>query len=350
MANQQKQLQKKTTFNKADRMIIINIQQKIKYKKMKFQRTKSSLIQSFNRRVNSGTLIMNDLMKNKYNEDKNKLNTEYAFRNIINSNDNLLDLQKYNNQEIYNFIISDCIKYKKLMNDIEKLKEESCFLTNYPCRVLASKSCIKMPFQYIYCNIYISRKKKKKKNLDGLLCDCHKQDKICDMFCMNNRLQTDCDSENCVNDKCHNKLLQMDHPNLGLIKTYSKGYGVIAKEHIPKDTSIIEYNGEVINLEEHIKRENVIYKGATNFYAIYINKTTIIDGTKQGNISRYFNHSCLPNMVAHKRMFENELHLLFYAKCDINIGDELTFDYKATIYGKKQKQCLCGSYNCRKFI
>lgn len=352
MSVKEKSKLQKSRFNRKENIAILNFNKQIKFKKKNKQYYKNSLITAFNKRIFSGSIVTNKIIIKKYDEDKNKLNTEKAFRNIMENTGNLSKFRKYNNHEIYESIISTYTKYKELQHEIEKLNEELIFLENFPCKFLASKLCENMSFEYIRYNVYVSREREKfLTNEEISLCGCHKKNiPICDTYCLNNQLQTDCDSLNCITKECHNKLLKLDIPKLDLIKTQTKGYGVITKETILKGRSIIEYNGEVIDLTEHIKRENIIYKGATDFYAIYINKKTIIDGTNKGNISRFFNHSCSPNMVAHKRIFKNELHLLFYAKCIINVGDELTFDYNASVYGNKQIQCFCGSNNCRKFI
>ena len=43
--------------------------------------------------------------------------------------------------------------------------------------------------------------------------------------------------------------------------------------------------------------------------------------------------------------------MCFFAKRDIEKGEELTFDYQwANVMGKKSTKCLCGEENCRGYI
>jgi SET domain-containing protein len=70
-----------------------------------------------------------------------------------------------------------------------------------------------------------------------------------------------------------------------------------------------------------------------------------IDGTYYGNMTRLVNHSCTPNVIAvtvytNTHEFPN---ISFFAKDNINSGDELTIDYKT----HDAMVCHCGSTGCR---
>ncbi|EPB74700.1 SET domain protein, partial [Ancylostoma ceylanicum] len=63
----------------------------------------------------------------------------------------------------------------------------------------------------------------------------------------------------------------------------------------------------------------------------------IIDATKKGNCSRFMNHSCEPNAVCEKWYVPKTPCAIdrigFFAKRDIELGEEITFDYQFENYG-----------------
>lgn len=81
----------------------------------------------------------------------------------------------------------------------------------------------------------------------------------------------------------------------------------------------------------------------------------VIDGEYRSGPSRFFNHSCDPNMRIFARVgahAELNLHdLAFFAIRDISNGEELTFDYvdgQVLPDGESlDDECLCKSTNCR---
>ena len=85
-----------------------------------------------------------------------------------------------------------------------------------------------------------------------------------------------------------------------------------------------------------------------------------IDPTIIGNIGRYINHSCDPNLSKHLvRVDTMYPRVALVAKKDITAGTELTFDYgsqenkysssnsEESIPGKK---CFCKSEKCQGFL
>lgn len=80
-------------------------------------------------------------------------------------------------------------------------------------------------------------------------------------------------------------------------------------------------------------------------------KDGVIDGRLYGNVSRFFNHSCDPNLFpqhvfvdTHNKNFP---WLSLFALKNIRAGDELTWNYN---YSDKKCKCFCGSYNCTGFM
>lgn len=80
----------------------------------------------------------------------------------------------------------------------------------------------------------------------------------------------------------------------------------------------------------------------------------VLDGKRYGNIGRYYNHSCTPNMFVQSVFVDTHDPRLpwiaFFAARHIVAGTELTWDYNympRSVPGKRL-QCLCGTPNCRK--
>jgi hypothetical protein len=73
-----------------------------------------------------------------------------------------------------------------------------------------------------------------------------------------------------------------------------------------------------------------------------------------GNVARFFNHSCHPNLRPVKVMCYREgksyLTMAFFALRRIEPGEELTWKYVSGITRKSGQRCYCGSSNCAGFI
>ncbi|KAK5981190.1 hypothetical protein GCK32_015233, partial [Trichostrongylus colubriformis] len=80
----------------------------------------------------------------------------------------------------------------------------------------------------------------------------------------------------------------------------------------------------------------------------------IIDATKKGNCSRFMNHSCEPNAVCEKWYVPRTPCAIdrigFFAKRDIELGEEITFDYQFENYGREAQRCFCGAASCTGWI
>jgi histone-lysine N-methyltransferase SETMAR len=90
----------------------------------------------------------------------------------------------------------------------------------------------------------------------------------------------------------------------------------------------------------------------------YVPKTgvvlrTCIDATREGNIARFLNHSCSPNLISFcVRTGCPEPRLAFFAANNIAAGQELTISYGRSA-GKRQvkggtskRPCFCGAISC----
>jgi len=101
--------------------------------------------------------------------------------------------------------------------------------------------------------------------------------------------------------------------------------------------------GEIINSDEADKR-GVFYdriKCSYLFDLDYENKNAClcIDANDYGNVSRFLNHSCEPNLQNYQVWIEHldkrRSRIVFFSNRYIRQGEELTFDYKYENTGKK---------------
>lgn len=122
--------------------------------------------------------------------------------------------------------------------------------------------------------------------------------------------------------------------------------------------------GEIISEEEAILRfdtrhnePNFIFNLNEVYYHTNETIKTFIDAKNYGNIGRFINHSCEPNLVVVPVRIDNIIpHVAFFAKQDIQENEEITYDYfnGNNLLDNKRIQskviCLCGSLNCKKFL
>lgn len=143
-----------------------------------------------------------------------------------------------------------------------------------------------------------------------------------------------------------------------------------------------EYAGEVISFEE-ARRRQLSQRPEENNYIIAVREhagtgsitETFVDPAQVGNVGRFLNHSCMPNLfMVPVRVHSVIPRLALFAGRDIEAQEELTFDYSggysnqrpaepvpmqsdATTRacgtdstGFQRKACRCGSHNCMQFL
>ena len=149
----------------------------------------------------------------------------------------------------------------------------------------------------------------------------------------------------------------------------TKGLGLRACVLIREGTFLCEYAGEIIDLKEAQRRTSLLQSsGGMNYILVlrehYGSCTTeiCIDPMNFGNLGRFINHSCDPNLWMTAVRFLNAIpKLCLFARRDINPGEELTFHYG----GMKQivpdigldrehlsteKVCHCAAKNCTGYL
>jgi len=166
-------------------------------------------------------------------------------------------------------------------------------------------------------------------------------------------------------------------------------WGLMTKQKIPMNTLVTEYLGEIISKGEADIRGKyydtvgknylfdltmaVEYISENKFGAIfcidnYMKYRKIeekkkllqdfplcIDSFYHGNLSRFINHSCNPNLQVLSIHVENREILLprvvLFSTREIEVDEELTFDYNCyPLSSDKELKCACGESTCRGFI
>ncbi|PIA29871.1 hypothetical protein AQUCO_05800150v1 [Aquilegia coerulea] len=126
------------------------------------------------------------------------------------------------------------------------------------------------------------------------------------------------------------------------------GFGVFAKHSHKAGDMVIEYTGELVRPSIADRREHFIYNSlvGAGTYMFRIDDERVIDATRAGSIAHLINHSCEPNCYSRSVSIHGEEHVIIFAKRDIIISEELTYDYRFFSIGE-QLACYCGSLKCR---
>ncbi|XP_029418422.1 histone-lysine N-methyltransferase EHMT1 isoform X10 [Nannospalax galili] len=150
---------------------------------------------------------------------------------------------------------------------------------------------------------------------------------------------------------CRNRVVQNGlRARLQLYRTQDMGWGVRSLQDIPLGTFVCEYVGELISDSEADVREedSYLFDLDNKDGEVYC-----IDARFYGNVSRFINHHCEPNLVP-VRVFMSHQDLrfpriAFFSTRLIQAGEQLGFDYGERFWDVKGKlfSCRCGSSKCR---
>ncbi|KAL6863720.1 hypothetical protein ACP4OV_016623 [Aristida adscensionis] len=131
-------------------------------------------------------------------------------------------------------------------------------------------------------------------------------------------------------------------------KSRIHGFGVFAKVAHKAGDMMIEYIGEIVRPPISDTRERRIYNSlvGAGTYMFRIDDERVIDATRAGSIAHLINHSCEPNCYSRAIRVLGDVHIIIFAKRDINPWEELTYDYR--FFSRDQRlPCYCGFPKCR---
>ncbi|KAJ4830133.1 hypothetical protein Tsubulata_006753 [Turnera subulata] len=185
---------------------------------------------------------------------------------------------------------------------------------------------------------------------------------------------------------CKNRVSQTGlKVRLEVFKTKDRGWALRSWDPIRAGTFICEYAGEVVDKVRSFEEgENDDYVfDTTRVYEPFkwnyepglveedssieiseeynIPSPLVISAKTAGNVARFMNHSCYPNVfwqpIISEHGGENFLRIGFYAMRHIPPMTELTYDYGISriddVHGtppQRKKKCLCGAPRCRGYF
>ncbi|XP_055686926.1 histone-lysine N-methyltransferase NSD2-like [Lutzomyia longipalpis] len=152
--------------------------------------------------------------------------------------------------------------------------------------------------------------------------------------CMNRYLQIECSDEICASGReCQNRrFTRCEYPATEIIRTQSRGWGLVTSEELHEGDFVIEYVGEILNsqqVEQRIKHKQETRNNV--YYFLTLTNNLTIDAEHKGNVSRFINHSCDPNCMAQTWTVKGATRVGIFAIKDIPKGTELTFHVWAIV-------------------
>lgn len=122
-----------------------------------------------------------------------------------------------------------------------------------------------------------------------------------------------------------------------------KGIGIVAVAPLKKDELIAVWGGSIITGAE---LNDIVERRGSDFqYPVQIAEGFWIGPRSQDELdyAEFFNHSCDPNAGIKGQV-------ILVAMRDIEIGEEITFDYAMAETEEIEMECKCGSSRCRGVI
>ena len=87
-------------------------------------------------------------------------------------------------------------------------------------------------------------------------------------------------------------------------------------------------------------------------YIFRIDGDLLVDATKRGGLARFANHCCEPNCYTRIIVAGGKQRIVLYSKERIELGEEITYDYKFEFEEDREKAipCSCGARRCQGFL
>ena len=145
------------------------------------------------------------------------------------------------------------------------------------------------------------------------ICECVG---ICDDNCYNRHMRTECCKHNCrIGSRCTNRQLSsMVTKKCRKKLEPNRGWGLQIVEDVREGDFILEYAGEAI---DETTNRNRMKEKHDNFYLMALQSGWYIDARMVGNLSRFINHSCVPNCIAHQVVVKRQTRCGIFAKRSI---------------------------------
>ncbi|KAG5881466.1 hypothetical protein JTB14_000894 [Gonioctena quinquepunctata] len=120
----------------------------------------------------------------------------------------------------------------------------------------------------------------------------------------------------------------------------NKGRGIFATRDFHKGEFVVEYSGELIDMQEAYHREGKYEQdqnmGCYMYYFKYNEQQYCVDATAEsGKLGRLVNHSRNGNLITKTITIDKVPRLALIAKTHIKTGEELLYDY-----GDRSKESL----------
>ncbi|XP_013591432.1 PREDICTED: LOW QUALITY PROTEIN: histone-lysine N-methyltransferase ASHH2 [Brassica oleracea var. oleracea] len=212
-------------------------------------------------------------------------------------------------------------------------------------------------FRAIKTNQFLHRNRKNQTIDEIMVCHCKPPPDGrlgCGEECLNRMLNIECLHGTCpAGDLCSNQQFQKrKYVKFERFQSGKKGYGLRLLEDVREGQFLIEYVGEVLDMQSYESRQkDYASMGQKHFYFMTLNGNEVIDAGAKGNLGRFINHSCEPNCRTEKWMVNGEICVGIFSMKDLKKGQELTFDYNyVRVFGAAAKKCYCGSSHCRGYI
>ncbi|KAL0323868.1 UNVERIFIED_CONTAM: Histone-lysine N-methyltransferase, H3 lysine-9 specific SUVH5 [Sesamum calycinum] len=172
---------------------------------------------------------------------------------------------------------------------------------------------------------------------------------------------------------CYNRVSQRGIKfQLEIFKTESRGWGVRPLTSIPSGSFICEYAGELLEdkeAEQKIGNDEYLFDIGQNYGDSSLKSEDqansvelmeevgyTIDAAQYGNIGRFINHSCLPNLYAQNVIYDHDdkkMPHVMLLQWKYSPLQELTYHYNYSVDqirdsdgNIKVKKCYCGTAEC----
>jgi len=164
------------------------------------------------------------------------------------------------------------------------------------------------------------------------LCACVLASRECDpdlcTICLDGTLELDPSRSSCRNVVLQRRMGK----KLYVAPSDIAGWGCFLGEKAAKHEFIAEYVGEIISQEESDRRGRV-YDKVKCSYMFALNDEYCVDAARMGGKIRFANHSSKPNCKVRILLVNGDHRIGIYANKDIQLGEELFFDYGKDFHG-----------------